>query len=62
VLRAMDSIGDRARRSLRFSFSRFNTDAQIDRAIEIVPKVIAKLREMTTPTQASAVSAAVTAQ
>src|SRR5881409_3924463 len=62
VLRAMDSIGDRARRSLRFSFSRFNTDAQIDRAIEIVPKVIAKLREMTTPAQASAVSAAVTAQ
>ena len=62
VLRAMDSIGDRARRSLRFSFSRFNTDAQIDRAIEMVPKVIAKLREMTTPTQASAVSAAVTAQ
>src|SRR6266699_1338878 len=59
VLRAMDSIGDRARRSLRFSFSRFNTDAQIDRAIEMVPKVIAKLREMTTPTQASAVSAAV---
>jgi len=62
VLRAMDSIGDRARRSLRFSFSRFNTDAQIDRAIEMVPKVIAKLREMTTPAQASAVSAAVTAQ
>src|SRR5436190_18573089 len=62
VLRAMDSSGDRARRSLRFSFSRFNTDAQIDRAIEIVPKVIAKLREMTTPAQASAVSAAVTAQ
>src|SRR5438552_14383214 len=62
VLRAMDPSGDRARRSLRFSFSRFNTDAQIDRAIEMVPKVIAKLREMTTPTQASAVSAAVTAQ
>src|SRR5438046_326020 len=55
VLRAMDSIGDRARRSLRFSFSRFNTDAQIDRAIEIVPKVIAKLREMTTPARSSAV-------
>jgi len=45
VLRAMDPNGDRARRSLRFSFGRFNTDTQIDRAIEIVPKVIEKLRQ-----------------
>jgi cysteine desulfurase len=62
VLRAMDSDGDGARRSLRFSFSRFNTDAQIDRAIEVVPKVIAKLREMATPVRVSAVSSAATAQ
>jgi cysteine desulfurase len=46
VLRAMDSGGDGARRSLRFSFGRFNTDPQIDRAIEIVPKVIEKLRQL----------------
>jgi cysteine desulfurase len=46
VLRAMDSSGDGARRSLRFSFGRFNTDPQIDRAIEIVPKVIEKLRQL----------------
>jgi cysteine desulfurase len=57
----MDPAGDRARRSLRFSFSRFNTEAQIDRAIEVIPKVIAKLREMATPALAGVVSA-VTAQ
>jgi cysteine desulfurase len=45
VLRAMNPSGDGARRSLRFSFGRFNTDAQIDRAIEVVPKVIEKLRQ-----------------
>jgi cysteine desulfurase len=49
VLRAMDSSGDGARRSLRFSFGRFNTNAQIDWAIEIVPKVIEKLRQMAVP-------------
>jgi cysteine desulfurase len=56
VLRAMDSTGDRARRSLRFSFSRFNTETQIDHAIEVVPKVIAKLRDMAAPAFPSAVS------
>jgi len=45
VLRAMNPSADGARRSLRFSFGRFNTDAEIDRAIEIVPKVIEKLRQ-----------------
>jgi cysteine desulfurase len=49
VLRAMDPSGDGARRSLRFSFGRFNTDAQIDRAIEVVPKVIDKLRQSAAP-------------
>jgi cysteine desulfurase len=46
VLRAMNPSADGARRSLRFSFGRFNTDAQIDRAIEVVPKVIEKLRQL----------------
>lgn len=45
VLRAMNPKGDGARRSLRFSFGRFNTEAEVDRAIEIVPKVIGKLRQ-----------------
>jgi cysteine desulfurase len=49
VLGAMNPNGDGARRSLRFSFSRFNTEAEIDRAIEIVPKVIEKLRETAVP-------------
>ncbi|PYL07359.1 MAG: cysteine desulfurase NifS [Verrucomicrobia bacterium] len=45
VLRAMNPNGDGARRSLRFSFSRFTTEAEIDCAIEIIPKVIEKLRQ-----------------
>lgn len=49
VLRAMNPGSDGARRSLRFSFGRFNTDAQIDRAIEVVPKVIDKLRQSAAP-------------
>lgn len=50
VLRAMNPTGDDARRSLRFSLGRFNTEAQIDRAIGVVPKVIEKLRQSATPT------------
>jgi cysteine desulfurase len=50
VLRAMNPKGDGARRSLRFSFSRFNTETEIARAIEIVPKVIDKLRQTVRPT------------
>ncbi len=51
VLRAMH-MEDRAQRSLRFSFGRFNTEEEIDQAIETVPKVIAKLRGLsaTVPT------------
>src|SRR5437660_6991749 len=51
VLRAMNPSGDGARRSLRFSLSRFNTEAEIDGAIEIVPNEIEKLREAATPMQ-----------
>jgi len=57
VLRAINPNGDGARRSLRFSFGRFNSEAEIDRAIEIVPKVIEKLRE---PAVRGAVAAAAT--
>jgi cysteine desulfurase len=53
VLRAMNPGSDGARRSLRFSFGRFNTDAQIDRAIEVVPKVIDKLRQSAAPAPAA---------
>ena len=47
VLRAMGFATDRARSSLRFSFSRFNTKAEVAKALEILPGVISKLRKMT---------------
>jgi cysteine desulfurase len=37
---------DRARSSMRFSFGRFNTEAEVDKALEIVPTVILKLRSL----------------
>ncbi len=46
VLKAMGFSDDRARASLRFSFSRFNTRTEVERALEIVPKVIGKLRRV----------------
>src|SRR5213596_239564 len=61
VLRAMDPSGDDARRSLRFSFGRFNTEGQVDRAIEVVPKVIEKLRQTAKPLRASVTSPVATA-
>ena len=56
VLRAMNPNADGARRSLRFSFGRFNTEAEIDRAIEIVPKVVEKLRATALPRAIAAVT------
>lgn len=46
VLKAMGFSNDRARSSLRFSFGRFNTDAEINTAIEAVPAVVEKLRKL----------------
>ncbi len=46
VLKAMGYDDERARASLRFSFSRFNTRAEVAKALEIVPKVIGKLRRV----------------
>lgn len=60
VLRAMNSSGDGARRSLRFSLGRYNSESQIDRAIEIVPKVVEKLRQLS-PARETAVSTVATA-
>jgi cysteine desulfurase len=45
---------ERARGSLRFSLGRFNSHAEVERAIEIVPKVIKKLRALSSPTLANA--------
>jgi len=44
VLKAMGYSNAHARSSLRFSFSRFNTEDEVDRALEILCGVIAKLR------------------
>ncbi|MEO6053565.1 MAG: aminotransferase class V-fold PLP-dependent enzyme [Chthoniobacterales bacterium] len=46
VLKAMGMSDTRARSSLRFSFGRFNTDAQIERAIEAVPRIMEKIRRL----------------
>jgi len=46
VLRAMKLDADRTRASMRFSFGRFNTEADVDKALEILPMVISKLRSM----------------
>jgi len=32
--------------SIRFSLSRYNTEAEVDRALEVIPQVIARLREI----------------
>ena len=46
VLSAMGLVNEQARGSLRFSFGRFNDDKDIDRAIDVVPRVIGKLRAL----------------
>ena len=49
VLKAMRLSDERARSTLRFSFSRFNSEADLDRACELVPSVIEKLRKLQSP-------------
>lgn len=44
VLRAMKLDDERARGSVRFSLGRYNTEAQIEKALEVIPAVIEKLR------------------
>lgn len=46
VLKAMGFSDDRARSSLRFSFGRFNTAAEVEKALEVIPQVIGKLRRI----------------
>lgn len=46
VLTAMGFSPERARASLRFSFSRFNTEAEVDRGLEIVIAAAGKLRRL----------------
>jgi len=57
VLRAMHLDGDRTQGTLRFSFGRFNTEAEVEQALEVIPRVISKLRAMAPrPTATLAVS------
>jgi cysteine desulfurase len=46
VLKAMGYSNERARGSLRFSFSRFNSEIEVDHALRIVPATVEKLRSM----------------
>lgn len=46
VLRAMNIPARALQGAVRFSFSRDNTEADVDRVMEVLPGVIAKLREM----------------
>jgi cysteine desulfurase len=46
VLRAMNLSEERARGSMRFSFGRFNTKAEVEKAVEILAQVTAKLRAL----------------
>lgn len=53
VLRAMHGNDARTRGSLRFSFGRFNSEGDVDKALEIVPQVIGKLRRLNSPVVSS---------
>jgi cysteine desulfurase len=57
VLRAMKLPEEQARSTVRFSFGRFNTESEFERAIEIVPGVIEKLRGLSPANQAGVSSA-----
>jgi cysteine desulfurase len=46
VLRAMKLDEERARGSVRFSLGRYNTSAQIEKALEVIPPIIEKLRAL----------------
>ncbi|TAL24590.1 MAG: cysteine desulfurase NifS [Nitrospirae bacterium] len=46
VLRAMDVPAEAIRGSIRFSLSRYNTEEEVDRVIEVMPVIIKGLREI----------------
>ncbi|MBI5634652.1 MAG: cysteine desulfurase NifS [Nitrospirae bacterium] len=46
VLRAMDVPYTAVHGSIRFSLSRYNTDQEIDTVLEVMPKIIQELREL----------------
>ncbi len=48
VLRAMGFSTERSRGSLRFSFSRFNTGAEVEKVLGLLPGIVEKLRTAST--------------
>lgn len=52
VLRAMKIGEDYSRGTVRFSFGRFNSERDLSESVEIVPRVIAKLRNLAQPRSA----------
>ncbi len=46
VLKAMNVSLDYAHGSLRFSFSHYNTEADVDKVLEVLPKIVENLRKM----------------
>ena len=47
VLRAMGFPAHRTQNSLRFSLGLYSTDAEVDRVIEVLPRLVEKLRTLT---------------
>jgi cysteine desulfurase len=56
VLTAMGLSDARARASVRFSLSRLTTEDEVDRALNLVPAAVARLRELSPKRQPLAVS------
>ena len=48
VLKAMGLPHHRTLSSIRFSFGASNTDADVDRVVEVVPRLVEKLRSLST--------------
>ena len=47
VLRAMGFPAHRAQNSLRFSLGLFSTEAEVDRVLDVLPRLVEKLRGLT---------------
>jgi len=47
VLRAMGLPTHRTQSSLRFSLGMFSTPEEVDRVVEVLPRLVAKLRDLT---------------
>ena len=47
VLKAMGLPSHRTQNSLRFSLGMFSTDAEVDRVVEVLPRLVEKIRGLT---------------